>query len=271
MPDADPAAVREIARLLRTSRKYRTVVPEAIETIAAAELRRHGRLKDALKATKNKLHQVAAAYVAERPDYDAWLEELRQAASSPDAWRDACRRIMRGHASTRERLPLLDTFFETVLADVAPVRSVLDLACGLNPLALPWMPLSDDAAYFAYDIYEDLTRFIGGFLALAGVTAGEARACDITRAERFPLADVALLLKAVPCLDQVERATSGRLLDVVQAQHFVVSFPAQSLGRSRSWDRSTYAERLDAVVKERAWSITRFDFATEMVFRLTKT
>jgi 16S rRNA (guanine(1405)-N(7))-methyltransferase len=269
MTEADAKAAREIVRLLSASRKYRTIVPEAIETIALGELRRHGKLKDALKATKNKLHQVAAAYIADRPDYDAWLEELRRARPSPEAWRETCRAIMRAHASTRERLPILETFFDSLLADVAPVRSVLDLACGLNPLAIPWMPLAAEATYVAHDIYEDMMRFIGRFLDLAGVR-GESRACDTSRMTSFPEVDVAYLLKAVPCLDPVDKHPSGRLLDLVPARHVIVSFPAQSLGGARSWDRSTYVARFEAVVRERDWAVRRFDFATELAFRITK-
>jgi 16S rRNA (guanine(1405)-N(7))-methyltransferase len=152
---------------------------------------------------------------------------------------------------------------------VAPVRSVLDLACGLNPLAIPWMPLAAEATYVAYDIYEDMMRFIGHFLDLAGLR-GESKACDISRVTSFPEVDVAYLLKAVPCLDQVDKLTSGRLLDLVPARHLIVSFPARSLGGARSWDRSTYVARFEAVAREKDWAVSRFDFATELVFRVTK-
>ena len=60
--------------------------------------------------------------------------------------KDFCLERMRGHASTQERLPILEEFFQTTLASIAPVESVLDLACGLNPLALPWMPLTASCA-----------------------------------------------------------------------------------------------------------------------------
>ena len=50
------------------------------------------------------------------------------------------------HSSTRERLPILEQFYARALADIPPARVVLDLACGLNPLALAWMPLGEAIA-----------------------------------------------------------------------------------------------------------------------------
>ena len=110
-----------------------------IRHVGSRELARRRRLKEAIKATKNKLHQVGAAYFVRRANHERWLKELRQAASSKGRrnLREDCARIMAYHASTRERLPILERFYTTVLRDVSPVRSALDVACGFNPLAIP--------------------------------------------------------------------------------------------------------------------------------------
>src|SRR6185369_15725969 len=152
-------------------------------------------LKEAIKATKNKLHQVAGAYLDARLPYDEWLALLTAAAADErrttnderptanddealsnsvlstqsSALAQACRDIMRHHASTRERLPILESFYTTTLASLGPVRSVLDLACGLNPLALPWMPIAPDASYYACDIYADMIAFLNGFFVRAKI------------------------------------------------------------------------------------------------------
>ena len=59
-----------------------------------------------------------------------------------------------------------------------PIRSVLDVACGLNPLAIPWMPLAPDVHYYACDIYADMIAFLNGFFQIAGID-GQAQACDL--------------------------------------------------------------------------------------------
>ena len=94
--------------------------------------------------------------------------------------RDFILKTLPAHASTRERIPILPRFFAEVLADIEPVHSVLDLACGLNPLAIPWMPLAEGFRYTACDIYMDMTGFLNSFFQKFKID-GEAIACDLTQ------------------------------------------------------------------------------------------
>ncbi len=239
--------------------------------VGAAELGKRRSLKEAIKATKNKLHQVGGAYLDGDMRYAAWLDDLR-AAGDPEALRVVCRTVMAHHASTRERLPVLERFFAETLASLAPVRSVIDVACGLNPLAAPWMPLAPGATYTACDIYTDMTAFVGDFLALAGL-AGRVSTCDVggplpdLPSER---ADVAFVLKTIPCLEQVDKAAGLRLLDAVNAAHVLVSFPVRSLGGYNKGMVEHYEARLAALLAERGWPVTRFEFETELAFLVDK-
>src|SRR5262249_35063568 len=128
-----------------------------------------------------------------------------------EAFRAACLRVMHHHASTRERLPILNEFCTTIFAALPPVRSVLDVACGLNPLAIPWMPLTADATYIACDIYEDMADFLNGFFPLAGVQ-GRAEACDVIGTPPTQTVDLALVLKVLPPLEQIDKTAGLTLL-----------------------------------------------------------
>lgn len=254
------------------SANYRNVCEQCVRAIGGRELLRRTTLKDAIKATKNRLHQIAGAYLATKMPYAAWLDELAPltgAGGDPAALRDKCLQIMGHHASTRERLPILSEFYRDIFAALPPVRTVVDVACGLNPLALPWMPLAEGAAYYAYDLFTDMMAFIGRWLDLAGV-AGEARAIDLTVACPPVTADLALVLKVLPCLDQLDRAAALRLLDGLQAARIVVSFPVRSLGGRAKGMTENYAARFSELVADRDWQFTRLDFATELVFIISK-
>jgi len=146
---------------------------------------------------------------------------------------------------------------------------VLDLACGLNPLSLPWMPLAAGATYHAVDIYEDLMDFLQRAMALLGV-AGRAEARDILADRPADEADVALLLKAIPCLEQLDPAAGSSILDTINARHIVVSFPTRTVGGSDVGMRQTYAARFHALTAGRRWHIEPIEFADELVFRVTK-
>jgi 16S rRNA (guanine(1405)-N(7))-methyltransferase len=173
------------------------------------------------------------------------------------------------HASTRERLPILEQFYAQTLADLPPARTVLDLACGLNPLALSWMPLAEGAEYDAYDVYEDMTAFLNGFLALVRVR-GHAEARDVLTRCPTEHVDLALLLKALPCLEQLDAGASLRLLETVNAGHLLVSFPARSLGGKQKGMVQHYEARFRQLVADKPWEVKRFEFATEIAFLITK-
>lgn len=254
---------------VRANPKYATIHPALIAHIGQKELV-HRDLKEAVKATRRRLHQIGAVYTAKRPPYGRWLQALEASEGDQVALQAACLEAMAFHQSTRERIPFLERFYHTILGDLGPIHGVLDLACGLNPLAIPWMPLTTGATYAAYDIYTDLAAFLNQALPLFKVQ-GEAHCLDLLT-ETPPLeAEVALLLKTIPCLDLLDRSAAPRLLQGVHARYIVVSFPLQSLGGRR--DRGmlqTYEARFADLISGFSWAITSYNFETELVFRIDK-
>jgi len=249
--------------------KYRRVCQELIRHVGARELAARRNLKAAVKATKNKLHQVGGVYFAARMDYDAALDELRQAAGDRERFRRVCRELMARHASTRERADILDEFYRATLSGIGPLRTVLDVACGLNPLAIPWMPLDENVLYYACDVYTDLTAFIGAFLPLAGVR-GQAEACDVTLSPPTQRADLALVLKTIPCLEQIDKSAGARLLEQLDAAFLLVSFPAHSLGGRDRGMVENYEAHFRELVRGKPWGVQRFEFEGELAFLVSK-
>src|SRR5688500_2168800 len=77
----------------------------------------------------------------------AWTGDLAE-----PGFRAACADALRAHASTRERQPHVEAFYAGIWEHTGAPSRVLDLGCGLGPLALPWMGLADDTFYFASDV-----------------------------------------------------------------------------------------------------------------------
>ena len=69
------------------------------------------------------------------PPTSSWNGPM-QKDSEPEL-KSACRDILTLHSSTRERLPILDRFYRAVFEITGQPASILDLGCGLNPLACP--------------------------------------------------------------------------------------------------------------------------------------
>jgi 16S rRNA (guanine(1405)-N(7))-methyltransferase len=267
----DTNLLERIVSEVLSSRKYRQISPAFVRNLAHRELSHRRNFKEALKATKNKLHQVGGAYQPGRMEYQAWLERLRRSYADPDpiTFREQCKEIMAYHASTRERLPILDGFFHTILKDLPPIRSVVDLACGFNPLALPWMGLPNEVEYLAIDIYQDMMVFLQDFMGLLKIN-GRTAAADVLEFSLDREVDLALVLKTIPCLEQVDREAGQRLLDSLPAAHMLVSFPVHSLGGKQVGMTENYAARFEELVSGRRWVIRRFEFSTELAFLVSK-
>jgi 16S rRNA (guanine(1405)-N(7))-methyltransferase len=267
----DPDSLQRLVKDVLSSRKYSQISPSFVLRLAQRELLHRRNYKEALKATKNKLHQVAGSYLEKQPDYTHWIERLRtaHASSQPAALKDACRELMAQHASTRERLPLLDEFYQVVLEDLPPIHSVLDIACGLNPLALPWMGLSQGVTYIAVDIYQDMLDFLSKFIQLMGITAHTA-VTDVLEFSFEQEVDLALVLKAIPCLEQLDRSAGKRLLQTIPARHLLISFPLYSLGGRSVGMPETYTSHMQQLLSGKPWSVRRFEFSTELAFLISR-
>jgi 16S rRNA (guanine(1405)-N(7))-methyltransferase len=269
--DALNPQLTEIIEAVQKKPKYRTIHTSLIELLAFEELAKGRKFKEAVKEVSSRLHQVGAAYFTSQADYSTWQKELISLPHDPYSpeVKAFCLKRMQIHSSTKERLPILEEFFTTTLAGIAPVESILDLACGLNPLALPWMPLSEQVQYYGCDIFSDLTGFLNAYLAHCGIT-GAIETSNLTQV-RFPhQAKVAFLLKTLPCLEQLDKGISGQLLDTVPADYLLVSYPIRSLGGRTKGMGKTYESQFFKLMEGRNCQVTRFEFRTELAFLVKK-
>jgi 16S rRNA (guanine(1405)-N(7))-methyltransferase len=262
---------------VRASKKYHALCDDIIHNVATREIEKLGKrakLNDVVKATKNTLHQIGGAYFDQPPNYSAWLTDLITAHhASQTQYKQTLHKLMAQHTSTRERLPILDYVFTRTLSHLPPIFSVLDIACGLNPLAREWMPLAPECNYVACDIYTDLIQFINEFCAIKNLK-GHAIALDVTHTVPQNLTadgqeqafDLAILLKCLPCLDQIDKFASIRLLDRVNAKYLLISYPIRTLCGNAKGMSQHYELQFNALAQARAWQYERFEFDTELVF-----
>jgi 16S rRNA (guanine(1405)-N(7))-methyltransferase len=252
------------------SRKYRSVCADTVGRIAEQELVGHGSLKAAIKATKRKLHQVHGAFDQD-VDYGTAYRELDAAYhTAQDAEiKAACRHLLGLHSSTRERLLILDRFYPAIFAVTGQPSVLLDVGCGLNPLAIPWMDLAPGTRYLALDIDSSRIHFLNRYLSLAGFEA-LARCQDVLSGLPDDRADVALLLKMSPTLERQEAGATLRLIEQLQAAYVVVSFAVRSLGGRERGMVEQYRKQFLAWIETRHLSATELIFETELGFVVHK-
>jgi 16S rRNA (guanine(1405)-N(7))-methyltransferase len=258
-----------VERVLRSSR-YRDVDRGLLNRLAAEELPKARNADDAVKRVKRRLHQAVGAYRgAAATDPLAAVRAAWTGDLADETFRAACVELMRGHASTAERLPHLERFYAAIWGTTGPPGAVLDIGCGLGPLALPWMGLDRDATYHAVDVDRRALEVAGDFLALVGQPHATHTTDLVADGPPPDRADVAVLLKLVPLLDRQDSRAAARVLRALDVKHAVVSFPARSLGGRRGMS-ATYRHRLDDLVAElEITDVREASVPNELVFVLT--
>lgn len=269
--DSQIDGLAELMRAVTSAEKYAHISPDLIRELGKKELVKRRTLKEAVKETRNKLHQIGSAFQEKPIPYALWVEQLSDLPADLHANESIqyVKMNMGLHSSTAERLSILPTFYNETLASIGKVHSILDLACGLNPLAIPWMPVDDDLEYTAFDIYEDMTDYLTSFFTHFGIK-GRASVCDLTSSIPQTTAQVAFLLKTVPCLDQVDKTAAKRLLQGVKVEHILVSFPAHSLGGRAKGMLRNYETRFWDLVEGENWKVSRFEHTSELAFLIQK-
>lgn len=262
---------RLVVEALQDSPKYRHVCDQTLDRIAQRSLRQSRSLKEAVKRAKRKLHQVCAGFTSQRAidRASARLEQVEPDAD-PAAQKRLGLELLREHASTRERIGLLDRFYRAIFAISGVPNRVLDLGCGLHPFALPWMELPGEAQYEAWDVDKRLVALLDRHFA--GISSRAVARCrDVTISPCDEPADLAFLLKMVPTLEQQEKGGALRLLRQIPAPCVAVSFPTASLGGRQKGMRAHYAELMADLLAQTQWTAQRIDFDAELLFVVKKT
>lgn len=254
---------------IKESKKYHNTYEGTIYGLVELEAERHRSPKLVEKAVRERLHRIMAPYVGD-PDYEKAKITLDAACKNgyPETIKNACIEIMKSHVSTKERSVMLDRFYEEIFSVVGKPKVILDIACALNPLTVPWMNLPTDVQYHAYDIHEERVKFLNHFFMLLGLPS-LAKSQDV--AFQFPEedGDIAFFLKE---LHRFERDYDGRSLELLKSlkvHHLVISFPTISLHGGRHLSQQYRAFFLD-LIKSEGWPFTEIEFETELVFCVEK-
>ncbi len=259
-----------VAEVTRSS-KYASVSPDLVREIGLKELAKTKNIKDAIKSTRNKIHQVGSAFQETPIPYTSWLKELSnlpQNIHAPETI-NFIRACLLLHASTKERLAFIETFFQQTLAPIQPVESILDVACGLTPLCLPWIPAAANVRYTGVDIYKNLIQFLDQFYNHFNLNHSFS-VKSISQEIPKEKVHLALVLKTIPCVEQVDKTIGTRLLDDLNAENILVSFPTRGLaGRSKGMAEN-YETHFYQLIEGKNWRVTKTEFVNEIAFLIRK-
>jgi len=263
--------LERLTREVQTSRKYRGLdIPAATLADLLQQERGKGRTDSAaLQGVRDKLHNIIAPYLGD-PDYAAARVELDAAAHStnPEILKSWCLGILGSHASTRERIPLLETFYEQLWAVTGVPETVLDLACGLHPFGLPWMHLPVKSRYHAYDLHAPRIDLINHFFQLSGFEP-LAKVQDILVEPPEVQADVALFFKEAHRFEQRQKGCNRPFFESLRVGWLLVSLPAADLNGHHSLVERQ-RNMMDSILSGSTWPVQELQIGNELVFCIRK-
>ena len=79
---------------------------------------------------------------------------------------------------------------------------------------------------------------------------------------------MALALKIIPLIDQIEKEYTRQWLENIPADHVLISFPVFSLSGKGKGMLENYTMRFTEMIEGGNWKMERFEFSTELVFLL---
>ncbi len=168
--------------------------------------------------------------------------------------------LLKTHSSTSERL----SFYPKLKSLISSlnVNSILDLGCGLNPLALA----SPKYVYHASDIKEDELEIIREFFREKKIS-GEVFFHDIRKtSEKLPKADLCIIFKVLDILN--DKKLSEKILEKIPCKNFLISFSTKKLsGKKMNFPRRIWFEK---ILEKKECSYKKFESENEVFYLIEK-
>jgi 16S rRNA (guanine(1405)-N(7))-methyltransferase len=261
----------QIINRIQGSKKYRDIgIPEeTLIDIINREAKYYPDYKSLEEVVRRKLHNIVAPYL-ENIDYAQELHDIETAFDPSDesGIQSYCSYIMSQHASSKERLPHLAAFYQIIFSYIGVPGSILDLACGLNPFAIPFMSLPKTTHYHAYDIHKPRIDLINRFFSLYGMQA-RAHHQDILVNPPEEKAEAAFFFKEAHRLEKRAPGSNRILWQALDVNFLIISLPITDLKHHHDLTMK-HRKLVTETVAELNWRVTDFVIQDEIIFMIEK-
>lgn len=227
------ALTEQIAKKKELSGLNREIVKEVIGDYLAKnglrlELLKKQELKIVIKDIRSKLREQAGRFRASFKDREKLLQK-----SDYDS-------LLMTHSSTKERMKFYPKLMEIISS--LHIKSILDLGCGLNPIALA----KPGIAYYASDINQEELSLIKKFFIKNNIQGGIFQ-CNLLKPEscNFPTADLCIIFKVLDILGKNDYILAKKIISKINSKFLLISFSTRTLsGKAMSRPRRIWLEKL---------------------------
>lgn len=217
--------------------------------------------KLALKEVRKKLREIYGVFIQKNyGKRESLLKKLNEKNS-----KEILPKLLSLHQSTKERLPYHKEIYKKIFEITGKQKTILDLACGLNPLSYRW--LGYKPKYIASDISEKDLEFIQSFFSKNKINGKTIKIDLVTEQDKIKniKSDLCFLFKALDSLETRKRHVSKELIKKINAKWIVVSFSKVSLGGGKRITKSKRSWIMN-FLKKKGFSYKEFEVPNEFFF-----
>ena len=255
-----------------TGAKYKALeLPrELLEDILNQESKLAQNDADLERRFREKLHNIIAPYLEEvqYPTETAKLQHFTSEKPDLEAWKTYCSTLMARHASTRERLPYMEAFADFLRPYFQKSQTVLDLACALDPLILPWLNLNPQPEVICYDVQTPRIAFLNEFFKFF-YPRGKAICQDVLALGPKKKADLALFLKEAHRFEKRRPGCNRGFFLALPVKTLIVSLPSQDLAGKHSLE-SYHTRLIEEAIMGLGWDCAKTSIGNELIFVIEK-
>ncbi|MFA5333064.1 MAG: hypothetical protein WC376_01050 [Candidatus Nanoarchaeia archaeon] len=170
--------------------------------------------KQRIKELKKELYEIHSNYY-KNFNYDKAINDLKKSAS-----KETYEKLLKIYDSNR--FIVLKDLYEKIFEITGKPKVLIDLACGLNPLTLPWMNLESNCKYYCYDLEQNLIDFLNKYFKI--IKKGyKAFLCDALTTPPKIKSDIVLLFKSTTCFEWQSPKSTVKLLEKINSNYLVIS------------------------------------------------
>jgi len=258
----------EITDAVLASKKYSNVDRSVVERITAEAIPKHTKHKETIKAIKKELHIIHESFLQAGCFVKADMMLDNYSGYDIKSDKDITLKLMALHTSTKERLGQEVEIYKYISQYIKAEDSVIDIGCGLNPLALPFF-IELPKNYTAYDIDTSTINTLNKYFKIAGLPY-TSEICDAAVQIPKEHGDILLMLKLFPVLEQQKKGRAFEIIKELSCCISIVSFPIKSTSGKEKGMEEFYTAYFEKNLPTGLLIIEKVRFSNEIFFILEK-
>jgi len=175
--------------------------------------------------------------------------------------------LLKTHSSTKERIE--SNSYPLIIREIKKLnpQSILDLGCGINPIAISKKLNPKILKYFASDIKENDLEIVKKFFAKNKIK-GKVYTSNLTKEKEFPKTDLCILFKVLDIIETKGHKIAENILKKIPSKVILISFSTKTLSSKPMKNKRRFW--LENMSKRLGYSYKSFYTSNEIFYIVRK-